>query len=119
MELAMWLAARRLRALVLVAFVCAAVPFARDPRIGTFSAACGILAVVLLSASVVPMALASRRMRRGSSSTETSAPVTAYRTSGRADDSYLVEHSATRPAACAFVLLSLSGALLVVTAAAR
>jgi hypothetical protein len=123
MEMALWKAVQRLRWLVLVTLACAALPFALGSRINHFAAAAGGAAVAFLAASAVPMAVAARRMR-GSASSDATAQLPllpAYRQSARtrSNDYDLIDRSATRPAALAFVLLALSGALLIVTAAAR
>jgi hypothetical protein len=119
MEAALWSAVQRLRWLVLITLGCAVLPFVLGSRIDVFSAIAGGLAVALLAASVLPMTLAARRMRGGSSAAAEASFLPPYRTNPRAPDDHPIERSATRPAAIAFLLLALSGALLVVAAAAR
>jgi hypothetical protein len=118
-ELVIWSAARRLAVLVAGALLLASVPFVRDAHIGALPAVTGGLAMALLAAALLPLARATRLLRRGSPPAKAPPVAMVYRTVATDDDDGLVEGAAARPAAVAFLLLALAAALTIVAAAAR
>jgi len=119
MEHVLWSAARRLLALVLIASVSVAVPFALDGRIRTVPAVSGFSALALLGAALIPMLRARRFLRQADMPLPPPAAAMAYRTSARAPEDASTANRAARAAAIAFLLLCLAASLTIVAAAAR
>jgi hypothetical protein len=118
-EWLVWSAARRLAWLVLGALLIVSVPFVAQARIGLLSAATGGLAVALLASSLLPLLRAGRMLRHLHAPPKVGRAHEVYRANARAEDPDPEEREATHQSAVALLLLALSAALTIVTAASR
>jgi hypothetical protein len=120
MHLVLWNAARRLAFLVVGSLGLVAAPFVVDARVGAVPAVTATVAVALLVIALFPIVRARRFVRRAAEPAPATPAAAVYRTSARVGvDHEADESGAAREAAIAFLLLAVSGALVVVAAAAR
>jgi hypothetical protein len=131
-HLALWHAALRLASLVVAAFVLVSMGLLQGGPVGAVPIVSGSVAVAFFTGATVSLARARRLLREGivpgPSQIATARASHVYRANARpAEDDTdaargareLHEANVARQAAHAFLMLALSGALAVVTAAAR
>jgi hypothetical protein len=111
--------ARRLAILIGVALCFVAIPFVMNAHIRPLPAVAGAIALGLLLGALVPLRESRRLIRLARQPSPPTSVEAAYRANPREPDTRDVEDLATREAAVALLLLSLSAALVIVAAAAR
>jgi hypothetical protein len=120
MHLVLWNAARRLAFLVVGSLGLVSTPFVFDARVGAVPGVTAAVAVALLFIAAIHIVRARRFVLRAAEPAPAIRAGAVYRTSARFGvDHEADESGAAREAAIAFLLLAVSGALVVVAAAAR